>query len=198
MSPGHFDVCKTRDKRGNKMLNKRAGLFGIAVVLLVLALALVAAACGGGDQTTTTAAPETTAPPTTLAATPTTAASAFEGDAAFVAANWEAFMNPATPLAERVALLENGAKHQAELETLAASPAAAAASVKVTDVKFNSDDEAKVTFDILAAGVPVMVGETGTAVVENGEWKVSEKSFAGMLAALTGASGGGTGTPTTK
>ncbi len=66
--------------------------------------------------------------------------------------------------------------------------------MQVTDVKVNADGTADVTFDVVSGGATVLAGETGTAVLDDGAWKVSESSFAGMMAAM-GGSGGGTGTP---
>jgi hypothetical protein len=38
-----------------------------------------------------------------------------------------------------------------------------------------------VTFDILLNGTPVLTKQTGTAVLENGTWKVSASEFCGLL-----------------
>jgi hypothetical protein len=152
---------------------------GLALSLLVLSLALFAVACGAEEETTTTAGPTTTIAPVTT----TTVLSETE----LLAANWEAFFAGATPAPDKVALLENGDAHRAELAEWAANPAAAGVSVQVTDVKINADGTADVTFDVVSGGATVIKGETGTAVLEDGSWKVSESSFAGMLAAMGGS-----------
>lgn len=163
----------------------------LALGLLVLLLAVFAVACGGEQETTTTATLETT---TTVTLETTTTVTLSEAEA--IAANWETFFDPATSAAEKLALLENGAAHRTELDAWVANPAAAGVSVQVTDVKVNADGTAAITFDVLSGGATVLTGETGTAVLEDGSWKVSESSFAGMLAAM-GGGGGGTGTPAT-
>ncbi len=66
---------------------------------------------------------------------------------------------------------------------------AAAVSVHVTDVKVKADSTAEVTFDVLSGGATMLTGETGTAVLEDGAWKVSESSSPGLLAAMGGSSG---------
>ncbi len=81
---------------------------GLALGLLVLSLALLVAACGGEEQTTTT-----TAGPTTTVAPVTTTTALSETE--IIAANWVAFFAAATPVSDKVTLLENGDAHQAEL-----------------------------------------------------------------------------------
>jgi hypothetical protein len=173
---------------GMQMSTKtRRTTWGLTVGLLVLLLAAFAVACGSEEQAATT-----TAAPTTIIAPVTTTVALSETD--LIASNWEAFFAAATPVLDKVALLEKGDAHQAELAAWATNPAATGVSVLVTDVKVNADGTADVTFDVVSGGATVLTGETGTAVLDDGAWKVSETSFAGMMAAM-GGSGGGTGTP---
>jgi hypothetical protein len=40
---------------------------------------------------------------------------------------------------------------------------------------------AKVTYDILLSGTPVLTNQSGSAVLQDGTWKVSTTSFCGLL-----------------
>lgn len=146
---------------------------------LVFALAITACSSSGSSSSSTaTSAPAATA--TTSAATATSAAAGGSATAQ-ITANWEAFFNPATPNSKRVQLLENGAEFASAINAFSASPLAQSVSSKVDSVSVTSSTKANVKYDLSAAGTSVASGQTGTAVLQDGTWKVGDEVFCGLL-----------------
>jgi outer membrane protein TolC len=147
---------------------------------LVCALAITACSSSGSSSSSTaTSAPAAT----TSAATASATASAAAGGSATaqITANWEAFFNPATPNSKRVQLLENGAEFASAINAFSASPLAQSVSSKVDSVSVTSSTKANVKYDLSAAGTSVASGQTGTAVLQDGTWKVGDEVFCGLL-----------------
>jgi hypothetical protein len=156
--------------------------------LALAGLAASAAACGSSSpssSTSPTSAPATTpaAPstPVSSSSAPTSAASAPAGAVAAITANWEAFFNAKTPISKRVTLLQDGSQFASIIKAQAGTGLAALATAKVTHVTVNSPTQATVTYEILVSGTPELKNQTGTAVLENGTWKVGVGSFCGLL-----------------
>ncbi|MFG2879992.1 hypothetical protein ACGFYU_34105 [Streptomyces sp. NPDC048337] len=95
--------------------------------------------------------------------------------------NWVVFFGPKTSMEERVKVLENGETLQPLLAGFAADPMAAKSSAKVTEVVFTSPTEARVTYDLLVGDTPALPGSKGTAVLQDGVWKVSVKTLCGLV-----------------
>jgi hypothetical protein len=151
-------------------------------------LAATAAACGGGSSPSTSSsppsAPATSAAPSAPASSssaPTTSTLAPAATVAAVTTNWEAFFNAKTPVGKRVSLLQDGTQFQSIIKSQAGSGLAALATAKVTHVTVNSPTQATVTYNILVSGTPELKNQTGTAVLQNGSWKVGVGSFCGLL-----------------
>lgn len=145
---------------------------------LVFALAITACSSSGSSSSSTaTSAPAATA--TTSAATST--ATAGGSAVAQITANWQAFFNPSTPNSKRVQLLENGSQFSAAINAFSASPLAQSVSSKVASVSLTSSTKANVKYDLTAAGTAVATGQTGTAVLQDGTWKVGDGVFCGLL-----------------
>ena len=145
----------------------------------LVAVAMTVAACSSSPST-----PKSSSAPPTSAAPTSPTASASGGSAAAVTAittNWEAFFSPQTPVSQRVALLQNGSQFQSIIQSQAGSGLASQASAKVTKVTVTSPTQATVTYNILISGTPALTNQTGTAVLENGTWKVGVSSFCGLL-----------------
>jgi hypothetical protein len=79
-----------------------------------------------------------------------------------------------------VKLLQDGPQFQSIIKTQAGSGLAALATAKVTHVTVTSPTQATVNYTILVSGTP-QLKQTGTAVLENGTWKVGVASFCGLL-----------------
>jgi hypothetical protein len=136
-------------------------------------LALMSSACGGGSPSPSST---TTTPP---AATGGSAV-------AQITTNFETFFNGKTPVSQRVSLLQDGSEFQSVISAQAGSALATGASVKVTKVTVTSPTQATVKYNLLEGGAPALSNQTGTAVLDNGTWKVGVTSFCGLLALENG------------
>jgi hypothetical protein len=149
-----------------------------AQALAACALAAVVAACGSNTTTTTKPPSSPSAPASSSAPTSPTANSAVTTT---ITHNWETFFNGKTPVDTRIALLENGSQFpKSALEPTKLSEGATAKVTKVTDITAST---ASVTYTVLLAGTPVLPNQKGTAVYQNGTWKVGVSSFCGLLSA---------------
>ncbi len=145
-------------------------------VALLLAMLLLAAGCGSKSSPSSSPTPSTSPTPASAAAQ--------------IKANWETFFAAATPVAQRVGLLQNGQQFATVIQAQANSPLAQGSSAKVTAVTVVSPTKAKVTYSILLAGQVALADQKGEAILEAAVWKVSAKSFSALLA-LEGQSGAG-------
>ncbi|WP_042365971.1 hypothetical protein [Streptacidiphilus neutrinimicus] len=99
-----------------------------------------------------------------------------------VAENFSKFFSPSTPSTEKVALLQNGEHLTTVLQGFAGNPLASKASVTVTAVEFTSPTMATVTYNLCQSGTPALPNAKGTAVLENGTWKVSDTTLCSLVA----------------
>jgi hypothetical protein len=146
---------------------------GILGSCAVVALAVTVSACGGNS------------PSSSNTSKPAASASA-NNAVSQITANWETFFSPASSVSKRVSLLQDGAQVQSAVQSLLGSSFASQASAKVTNVTVNSPTQATVTYNILLSGKPVLKNQTGTAVLENGIWKVGVSSFCSLAALANG------------
>lgn len=147
-------------------------------VLGACALAAAAAACGSSTPSSSSSSPPATSP----AATPSSTTGSSGGIAnAAIAANWVAFFDAKTPVAKRVSLLEDGSQFQSIIATQAHQSLPSLASAKVISVSNVTASNATVKYDILVSGTPALTNEIGTAVYQDGTWKVGVSSFCGLL-----------------
>ncbi len=165
----------------------------IAAPVLGLALAVTVAACSSSASssppTPTSSSVPVAGSPTPVPAGSSAAASPSTGNSAAITAittNWEAFFNGKTSAAKKVSLLENGSKYAAAIDALAGSSLATSAGSKVTAVVVNSATSATVSYDITLAGATALPGQSGTAVYQDGTWKVGDVSFCKLLALENG------------
>jgi ABC-type glycerol-3-phosphate transport system substrate-binding protein len=156
----------------------------ISSILLACMAGLGLAACGSSSSSTTPAAS-----PSSPAASPAaSASSAASGDAKVIAADWAAFFNAKTPVATRVGLLQDGSDFSSIIKSQAGSGLASQATAQVTKVTVITSSEAQVTYSILISGTPELKNQNGTAVYEDGTWKVGVTSFCGLLTLENGGS----------
>lgn len=152
-------------------------------IVLVPALALAAVttavttaattACSGGPSPRSSPSPSPAGSPK-AAGNPT----------AVIKTNWERFFAGKTPAAERVSLLQDG---QAFAKTISAmSGLGTSASAKVSAVRLASPERAAVTYTVYLGTIKALPDEKGTAVLDNGVWKVSDGSFCQLLALQNG------------
>ncbi|WP_206440324.1 hypothetical protein [Streptomyces scabichelini] len=152
----------------------------LAAVVLVAAPALTA--CGddsGGDDTT---------PPSPTAEEPTRSAEespTAPDDAAAaereIKENWVKFFDPATPVKDKPAYLENGDRMGPVLQAFSGDERGGQVQAEVNKVEFTSATEADVTYTLTLKGATVMPDASGTAVEQDGVWKVSVKTLCGLV-----------------
>jgi hypothetical protein len=140
----------------------------------LVALAATVAACGSSSPASTTKPP--------AASSPASGGSAVSQ----ITANWETFFSAKTPTSQRVSLLEDGSQFQSVISAQAGGGLASQASAKVIKVTVNSPTQATVIYDILLNGTPALSNQSGTAVYQDGTWKVGVTSFCGLLTTENG------------
>jgi len=158
----------------------------IAAPALGLALAATMAACSSGSPAT--ASPSSAAPSSSAASSPAAGSTAnasspaASGNAtAQITTNWEAFFDGKTSAATKISLLENGQKFASIINAQAGSGIAASAGAKVYTVTVISPAQATVHYDITLNGQTALGNQTGTAVYQDGMWKVGDVSFCQLL-----------------
>ena len=163
--------------------------------MLVVALALTVAACSssGSSSSAATSPSAASAPasPVPASAPASSSAPSSGGNSAAVAqitANWEKFFSSSTPVSEKVTLLQNGSTFEAAIKAFANFPLASSLGAKVTNVTLNSATSATVTYSITtSSGSTLLPNQKGTAVYQDGVWKVGDASLCGLLKLVPGS-----------
>jgi len=129
---------------------------------LVVVAGLVVAGCGGGHK-----------------ASPTTTSSAAAAKAQIKSA-YEKFFSGQTSVSDRVALLQNGSTFEGVIRGFASLPLAKNVHATVSSVTLQGPNNAKVVYTVKlgSAGLPQ---QTGTAVRQNGVWKVGDASLCKLV-----------------
>ncbi|MFG2787520.1 hypothetical protein [Streptomyces sp. NPDC048419] len=155
-----------------------------AALVLLLFLVPVLAACsddsGGGSASTppTPSVQRTTSAPATAPADPAAATKEIQE-------NWKKFFDPATSTKDKQAVLENGDRMGPVMQAFGGDQRGGEVQAKVTKVEFTSPARATVTYDLTLKGATALPNASGTAVEQDGTWKVSVNT----LCALVGMSG---------
>ena len=128
---------------------------------LVVVAGLALAGCGGSNHTATTNS---------------TAAAQAQIKSAY-----QKFFSGQTSVADRVAALQNGSQFKSVVQSFASNPLAKNVNVMVSSVKLQGANDAKVVYTVKlgGAGLPK---QTGTAVLQNGTWKVGYASLCNLVA----------------
>jgi hypothetical protein len=161
--------------------------------MLVVALALTVAACSSSSSSSAAASPSAASAPAAPASPVPASSSAPSngGNSAAVAqitANWEKFFSSSTPVAQKVTLLQNGSTFEAAIKAFASFPLASSLGAKVTNVTVNSPTSATVTYSITtSSGSTLLPNQKGTAVYQDGVWKVGDASLCGLLKLVPGS-----------
>jgi hypothetical protein len=163
----------------------------IMVPALGLALAATVGACSssasssaatsGSGSPTATSAPASSGSGSPVAPSSSASVQTSSSAVAAITANWEAFFNGKTDAAKKISLLQNGQKFAAVINAQAGSGLASTAGAKVTAVVVNSATSATVSYNITLGGQSALSNQTGTAVYEDGIWKVGDISFCQLL-----------------
>jgi hypothetical protein len=165
----------------------------ILAPVLGLALALAVAACSSSSSSSSSSAASSSAPATSAPASsaPASSAPASSGNSAAVAqitTNWEKFFNASTPLSQRVALLQNGPTFTSAIDSFSKLPLANGIGAKVTGVNVTSATMATVNYSIVSGSTTLLGGQTGTAVYQDGTWKVGDASLCNLFKLIPGGS----------
>jgi len=159
---------------------------------LVLALALAVTACSSSSSSSSSSAPSSSATATSApagspsAVTVTSPATGSAAAAAQITANWEKFFSSSTSLSERVALLQNGSDFSSAISDLSKLPLASGIGAKVTGVTVNSATSATVTYNLVSGSTTLLGGQKGTAVYQDGTWKVGDASLCALFKLVPG------------
>jgi purine-cytosine permease-like protein len=161
-----------------------APVFGLA-----LALAVTACSSSGSSSSSSAASSGTpsSAPVSSAPVSSAPASSSSSGNSAAVAqitANWEKFFNSSTPNSERVTLLQNGSAFAGAISGLTSLVSGLGA--KVTSVTLTSATRATVKYNLTAGGTSLLNNQTGTAVLDNGVWKVGDASLCDLIKLVPG------------
>jgi hypothetical protein len=124
--------------------------------LLVVALAL--AGCGGSSHNT---------PPPTAQEK--------------IKSAYQQFFSGKTSIPDRVAVLQNGSKFKGLVTSFASNPLAKNVSVAVSKVMLQGQDNAKVVYTV-KFGNASLPTQTGTAVLQDGTWKVGYLGLCKLVA----------------
>jgi hypothetical protein len=164
---------------------RRIYLVPTAGLTLTVALAACSSSSSSSSSSispsTSSAAASSAPAASTSASTPATSGGGSAAAVAAIKANWVKFFSSSTPNSERVTLLQNGQTFASAIKSFSSSPLASAVTSKVDSVTLNSATKASVKYDLTAAGQSVATGQKGTAVLQNGTWKVGDDVFCGLL-----------------
>ena len=148
-----------------------------ALAALAAAGCLILAACGGGSSSHPPSASSTAS--TSTAAEPTSGPAAV----AAITANWKTVFNGKAPIPQRLALVQDGAQVAAFVQAQAKTSfgtAATGSTATVSAVAITSSSQATVHYEVLLLGTPLLKNQVGTAVYQDGIWKVAIASFCGL------------------
>jgi ABC-type glycerol-3-phosphate transport system substrate-binding protein len=126
------------------------------LALVALASVLLLAACGGG-------------------------AGGNSSDAKTqITSAYEKFFSGKTSLSERIALLQNGPKFKPVIQEFTSFPGASQVSVTVKSVDLQGANNANVVYVVKLAGTS-LPQQNGTAVKQNGTWKVGDEGLCRLI-----------------
>jgi hypothetical protein len=135
---------------------------------LVLVAVLVLAGCGGSGKKPVSTLGASTAIPNPAA------------EKAQITSAYQKFFSGQTSVSDREAVLQDGSKFKSVIQAFASNPLAKNVSVTVSTVKLQGANNAKVGYTVKLGGVG-LPKQTGTAVRENGTWKVGDASLCKLV-----------------
>ncbi|KOG43490.1 hypothetical protein [Streptomyces resistomycificus] len=153
-------------------------------VALLLFLAPALAACSddsGGGQDTPPPTPSVEQTERTTSAPAATAPADAAAAEQEVKENWRKFFDPKTSTEDKQAVLENGEQMGPVLEAFSGDERGGQVQAEVTKVAFTSATAADVTYTLLLNGATALPDAAGTAVEEDGTWKVSVNTLCALV-----------------
>lgn len=166
-------------RRGNVSGDRGRGHVRALAAGAVLVLATALTACsdngGGGSASPTPSAEHTTSVPSATA--PADPAAAQKE----IKQNWEKFFDPSVSTQEKQALLENGDQLAPVLQGFNGDQRGREAKATVEKIEFTSPTQADVTYTLTVKGATALPNASGTAVQQNGTWKVSVNTLCALV-----------------
>jgi len=159
---------------------------GLALTAALTACSSASSGTTGSGSSPTTSAPATSGSsmaPSSAAAEPTSGSGAVSA----ITANWEAFFSGKTSAATKISLLQNGQTFSQVINNQAGSSLSSSAKATVSSVTVNSDGTATVKYSVGISGAS-LPPTNGTAVYQDGVWKVGDVSFCYLLTLENGGS----------
>jgi hypothetical protein len=156
---------------------------GAATTARAVALAgtLGLALTGCSSSTHPAPAASTGASVASTAASTVNTSQASSSDVAAITSVYTRFIEPGTPIADKVGMVQDGPAFEAAMQALSSSDFAKQVSITVSKVTLDSPNKATVTYSILIQNSPVLPNTTGFAVREDGTWKVAGATLCGLL-----------------
>jgi hypothetical protein len=102
---------------------------------------------------------------------------------AAIKANWETVFDGKAPIPSRLALVQDGPQVAGFVEAQAKTSfgaAAAGSTATISSVTMTSPSQATVHYDVLLLGTPLLKNQVGSAIYQDGIWKVAIASFCGL------------------
>jgi hypothetical protein len=152
-------------------------------------LALITTACSSSgtpgassSSAAVSAPPPSSSAPAAPASSPASSSTGGSASAtSLIKTNWESFFSGTTSAATKISLLQNGQTFATVIKAQAGSGLAASASAVVTAVVVESASTATVSYNVDIGGTAALSDQTGTAVYQDGVWKVGDISFCKLL-----------------
>lgn len=147
----------------------RHGRAASAVVALLAAATL--AACSSSSS------------PSSSSSTPASSGGTFNSASAAsqVKQTWTEFFAKTTPIAQKAALLQNGAAMAPAMQAFSTNALVSEVTASVSNVTFPSSTMADVTYSISLNGQVVENAMAGQAVYQGGKWLVADTTLCGLL-----------------
>jgi hypothetical protein len=94
---------------------------------------------------------------------------------------YQQFFSGKSSVADRVAVLQNGPKFKSVVQSFASNPLAKDVKVTVSSVALQGSDKANVVYTV-SIGSAALPKQNGTAVLQNGKWRVGYPSLCKLVA----------------
>jgi hypothetical protein len=169
------DIGRGDARRGSG--RRTAGRGTAIAAAVVLLFAPVLAACGDGGGGGGSGTPSPSASVTVSRTAPADPAAAEQQ----IRQNWEKFFDPATSTQDKQAVLENGDRMGPVLRAFSGDQRGGQVAAKVGKVEFTGPTGATVTYSLTLNGATALPGATGTAVEQDGTWKVSVSTLCALV-----------------
>ncbi|MET9409929.1 hypothetical protein ABZX90_29790 [Streptomyces sp. NPDC002935] len=159
---------------------RRGNIRGVAATaVLVLAAALTACSDDSGGAST---APPTPSVDQSTSAQPSATAPADPAAAEKeIKQNWEKFFDPAVSTKDKQAVLENGDQMAQVLQGFNGDQRGQQVKANVEKIEFTSPTDANVTYTLTLKGATALPNASGTAVEQDGTWKVSVNTLCALV-----------------